>query len=67
MTEDVIEWYDKFNKKGFPEDLIFCGFNDKLIPSTYSDLTNDYDEDDTHIDASLTGNEGVEYAVVPND
>ena len=28
MTEDVIEQYDTFNVKGFPEDLIFGDFND---------------------------------------
>ena len=40
--------------------------NDQPIPSTYSDLTNDYDDDGTQINASLTDNEGVEDAVVPN-
>ena len=66
MNEDVIEQYDTFNSKGFPEDLIFGDFNDQPIPSTYSDLTNDYDNDGTQIDAALTDNKGVEYAVVPN-
>ena len=66
MTEDVIERYGTFNTKGFPEDLIFGGFNDQPIPSTYSDLTNDYDDDGTQIDAALTDNKGVEDAVVPN-
>ena len=67
MTEDVIEQYDTFNTKGFPEDLIFGGFKYQPIPSTYSDLTNDYDNNGTQIDAALTDNEGVEDAVVPND
>ena len=67
MTEDAIERYDTFNTKGCPEDLIFCDFNDQPIPSTYSDITNDYDDDVTQIDAALTDNEGVEDAVVPND
>ena len=67
MTEDVIERYDTFNTKGCPEDLIFGYFNDQPIPSTYSDLKNDYDEDGTQIDAALTDNEGLEDAVVPND
>ena len=67
MTEDVIEKYDTFNTKGCPEDLIFGGFNDQPIPSTYSDLTNDYDDNGTQIDASLMYNEGVEDAIVPND
>ena len=66
MTEDVIERYDKFNTEGCPEDLIFGDFNDQPIPSTYSGLTNDYDEDGTQIDAALTDNEGLEDAVVPN-
>ena len=47
MTEDVIERYDTFNAKNFPEDLISGDFNDQTTPSTYSDLTNDYDYDDT--------------------
>ena len=59
MTEDVIEIYDTFNTKGCPEDLIFCDFNDQPIPSTYSDLTNDYDNDGTQIDAALTDKEVV--------
>ena len=67
MTEDVIEQYDTFNTKGFPEDLIFGDFNDQPIPSTYSDLTNDYDDCGNQIDAALTDNKGVEDAVVPND
>ena len=67
MTEDVIELYDTVNKKRCPEELIFGDFNDQPIPSTYSDLTNDYDDDGTQIDAAITDNEGVEYAVVPND
>ena len=67
MTEDDIERYDTFNTKGCPEDLIFGDFNYQPIPSTYFDLTNDYDDDGTQIDASLTDNEGVEDAVVPNE
>ena len=67
MTEDDIEQYDAFNTKGCPEDLIFGDFNDQPIPSTYYDLTNDYDNDGTQIDAYLTDNKGVEDAVVPND
>ena len=53
MTEDVIERYGNFNPKGCPKDLIFGGFNNQPIPSTYSDFTNDYDDYDTPIDASL--------------
>ena len=38
----------------------------KPIRSTYSDLTNDYDDYGTTIDASLSDNEGVEDELVPN-
>ena len=67
MTEDVIKQYGTFNTKGYPEDLIFGDFNDQPIPSTYSDLTNDYDYDGTKIEAELTENKGVGDAVVPNN
>ena len=67
MNEDFIERYDTFITKGCPEDLIFGGFNDQPIPSNYSDLINDYDGNGTQIDAALTDNEGVEYAVLSND
>ena len=67
MTEDVIERYDTFNTKGCPEDLIFGYFNDQSIPSNYSDLKNDDDDDGTQIDSALKDNEGVEDSVVPND
>ena len=67
MTEDFIERYDMFNTKGCPEDLIFGDFNYQPIPSTYSNLTNYYNDYGTQIDAALTDNEGLEDAVVPND
>ena len=66
MTDDFIERYDTFNTKGCPEDLVFGDFNDRPIPSTYSDLTNDYAEDGNQIEAALTDNEVVEDSVVPN-
>ena len=66
MNEDVIEQYEMFNTKGFPEDLIFGGFNNRPIPYTYSDIKNDYDDDGTQINAALTDNEEVEDSVVPN-
>ena len=47
MNEDFIEQYNTFNIKGCPGDLISGDFNDQPIPSTYSDLTNDYDDDGT--------------------
>ena len=67
MTEDVIERSDMFNIKGCPEDLIFGDFNDQPIPSTYSNLTNEYDNDGTQIDADLIDNKGVEDTVMKND
>ena len=67
MTEDVIERYNTFNTKGCPGDLIFGDFNDQPIPSTYSDITNDYYNYGTQIDTSLTDNEEVEDSVIPND
>ena len=60
MTDDFIEQYDTFNTKGCPEDLIFGEFNDQPIPYTYFDITNDYDNNVTQINAALTDNEGVE-------
>ena len=33
MIEYVIELYDTINTKGWPEELIFGGFNDEPIPS----------------------------------
>ena len=67
MTKDVIERYDTFNTKVFPEDLIFGHFNDQPIPPTSSNLTNDCDNDGTNIDDSLENNKGVEDEVVAND
>ena len=66
MTEDFIERYDIFNTKGCPEDLIFGDFNSQPIPSTYYDLTNYCYDDGTLIDADMTYNKGVEYAVLSN-
>ena len=45
----------------------FGDFNDQPIPSTYSDITNDYDDNGTQIYASLMDNKGVEYEVAKND
>ena len=59
MTEDVIERCDTFKTNFCPVDLISGDFNDQPIPSTYSDLTNDYDENGTQIDSSLTDNKEV--------
>ena len=59
MNEYVIERYETFNTKGCPEDLIFDYFNNQSIPSTYSDITNDFDYDDTPIDFALADNKGL--------
>ena len=67
MTEYFIERYDNFNTKGCPRDLIFGYFNDQPIPSIYSYLTNDYDDDGNQIYAALSDNKGVGNAFVPND
>ena len=67
MTEDVIERNNTVNTKDCLEDLIFGDFNDQPIPSTYSDITNDYDKYRTQIDAELKDHKGVEDAFVPND
>ena len=56
MTEDSIEQYDTFNIIGCPEDLIVGDFNNQSIPSTYSDLTNDYDENVNPNEAALADN-----------
>ena len=72
MTKDVIEIYDTFNTKVFPDELIFGNFNDKPIPSTYYNLINDdnrngYNNPGTPFEYSLLENKGVEYTVHPND
>ena len=56
MNEDGLERYDMFNTKVCTEDLVFGDFNDQPIPPTYSDLTNDYDDDGTQIYAALKDN-----------
>ena len=66
MTEDGIDRYDNFNTKGCPEDLIFGVFNNQPIPSTYYDLTNDYDDNGTPIYADLENKKEGEDEVVPN-
>ena len=67
MTEDFIEWYDTFNTKGCPEDLIFGRFNDQPIPSNYSYITNYYDDDGTQIYSAITDSKGVEDSIATND
>ena len=56
MTEYFIERYENFNTKGCPGDLIFGDFINQPIPSTYSDLRNDYADDGTPIDSALAKN-----------
>ena len=72
MTKDVIELYETFNTKLFPDELIFGYFNDQPIPSNYYNFLNDSDDDGnnitgTPVDNDLPDNEGLEDAVVPND
>ena len=72
MTEDVIEWYDTFNTKGYPDELIFGDFNDQPIPSKFYTLLNDDDYDGnnipgTPIEDSLPEKTLLEYAVMSID
>ena len=67
MTEGFIELCETFNTKGCPEELIFGGFYNQPLPSTYSDLINDYYDNVTPIEASLAYNKGVENSVIPHD
>ena len=67
MIEDVIERYDNFNTGYFTENLICSAFNNQPIPSTYSDLTNVYDDDVNPIDSALADNKGAEDGVITND
>ena len=51
----------------FLEDLIFGTFNNQPIPSTYSYLTNYYDDSGTPIDAAIEKNKVLEDTVRPNN
>ena len=62
-----MEGFENFNTKALPEDHIFGDFNNQPIPSTCSDLTNDYDDYGNPIKSALVENKWVEDAVVPND
>ena len=53
MTEDAIEYYDTFNTKGCPYELIFGDFNDQSIPSDYYNLLNDDNDDGNNIPVNL--------------
>ena len=46
MNKDVIEWYDTFNTKGFPDELVFVNFNNQQIPSDYYKFINNDDDND---------------------
>ena len=64
MNEDVIERYDTFNTKGFPNGLIFGDINDQLIPSDYYNFLNDENDNGdnlpcTPVGDSLQDNKGV--------
>ena len=66
MTDDVIERYDNFNTEGFPKN-VFGDFNHQPIPSTYSYLTNDYDDNGTPTNNAIVDNEVAEDSVAPKD
>ena len=64
MTKDVIQCYDTFNKKGCPDELIFCNFNDYPILSNYYNFLNDDNDNGsnvpgTPVDNSIQDNELV--------
>ena len=68
----MIEWYNAFNTKGFPDELAFGDFNDRPIPYYYYNLLNDEDEDCNNIPGSpienvLLDNKGAEKSFVSND
>ena len=56
MTKDVIERYDTFNTKGWPDELIFCNFNDQPILTDYYNFLNDYDDNGSNISGTPVGN-----------
>ena len=68
MTEYGIKWYDNFNTKGCPDELIFGKLNYQPIPYF---LNNDDDNGNnvpgTPVDNALPDNKVVECTVVPND
>ena len=45
MTADVIEIYDTFNTKEFPEELILGNFNGQPIPKYYYNFLNNENDD----------------------
>ena len=70
MTEDVIEFYDTFNSKGFPNELLFGGFCDQPIPPVYFDFLNENNDENninigTPVNDVFLDNERVEDAVIP--
>ena len=72
MAEGVIELYENFNTKAYPDEIIFGYFNDQPIPSNYYNFLNDDDDDGNNIPGTpvydaLPDNKGVEYSVVIND
>ena len=72
MNEDLIECYETFNTKGYPDELIFENFNDQPIPSNYYNFLNDdYDNGNnipgTPVDDDLQDNKVLENEAVQND
>ena len=61
MNEDAIERYYTFNKKGYPDELIFGDFNDQPIKSGYYNILNDDNDDDNNITST-----SVDYVLPDN-
>ena len=67
----MIELYDTFNTKGWPDEIIFGDFNDQPIPSDYYNLLKNDNNDGNNVPGTpfynaLSENEGVEDTVVKN-
>ena len=55
MNEDVIERYDTFKNKVFPNKLIFGDINDQPIPTDYYNFLNDDDDNGDNIPGNPVG------------
>ena len=67
----MIERYDNFNTKGFPDELHFGGIHGQTIPPDYYDLLNDNDDYNNNIPGTPVENffplnKGAEDAVITN-
>ena len=61
MAEGVIELYENFNTKAYPDEIIFGYFNDQPIPSNYYNFLNDDDDNGNNISCNT-----LEYALLEN-